>query len=108
MSELGSFVTQYICCEDCLNAVKKVLLSSDRNFMSVEIPHWNGGDKPLPIIAGKISGLYAGEELDVFRDEFIPKIQPTICHEIRIAVIAEEGEEVFKVLPQKTDETMVE
>ena len=99
MSERGSFITEFFYCDKCLSAVKSVLLSSEKFLMSVEIPHWNGGDKPLPIIAGKVGGLYFGEELDTFRYELIPKIKSEICHEIRIAVIAEQGEEIFKISP---------
>jgi len=101
MSERGAFVTEYIYCDKCFNAVKSVLLSSEKYLMSIEIPHWNGVDKPLPIIAGKIGGLYSGEELDTFRYKIIPKIELTICHEIRIAVIAEQDEEIFKISPNK-------
>jgi len=103
MSERGSFVAEFIYCKNRLNAVKAVLLSSNKYLMSIEIPHWNGGTEPLPIIAGKIGGLYAGEELNTFEFEFIPEIENSICHVIRIAVLAEKGEKIFKISPNKSN-----
>jgi len=102
MSERGSFITEYIYCPKCLEVLKGVLLGHEKHLMSIEIPHWNGGVKPLPIIAGKIGGLYSGEELNTFEFEFVPEIKKTICHPIRIAVIADEGERIFKISPNQS------
>lgn len=99
MSDRGSFVTEYIYCDKCFDAVRKVLIGNEKYLQSVEIPHWDKGRTPLPIIAGKIGGLYSREELDTFRDRFIPAIEKLICHEVRIAVLAEDGEEIFTAVP---------
>ena len=81
MSERGSFCTEYIYCDKCMDACRKVLLGDVKYLNSQEI-------KDLPIIAGKIGGLYAGEELDTMEMEYIPDIQELMCddHTLRICV----------------------
>jgi hypothetical protein len=93
MSERGSFVTEYIYCDKCFHEVKKVLFSRDKFLCSTVIPSWC--KQRLPIVAGKIGGLYAGEELVDMEMKFIPAIEENICHDVRIAVLAESGERIF-------------
>lgn len=102
MSDRGSFVTEYIYCSECLEAVKSVLLSDHKYLCSRQLPTWTDYpfEKALPILAGKIGGLYPGEELDDFRNEFIPALEKLICHTVRIAVLAEEGSEIFTIEPK--------
>lgn len=97
MSERGSFVTEYIYCKKCFEVAKSVLLGNEKYLCSTTIPHWNSEKegKELPIIAGKIGGLYDQEEIDTFEFEFIPKLKEKLCHSLRIAVLAEIGEKVF-------------
>ena len=97
MSERGSFVTEYIYCDKCFDAVKKVLCGKDKFLCSTIIPSWC--DQRLPIIAGKIGGAYTGEELVDMEMKYIPAIEKTICHNIRIAVLAESGERIFVAHP---------
>jgi len=99
MSERGSFITEFIYCKKCLDGVRTVLTGNKKYLNSIEIPHWNGFDIPHPIIAGKIGGLYPGEELVTFEYEFIPQIKEVICHELRIAVVAQCGEKIFTIDP---------
>lgn len=100
VSERGSFITEYIYCEKCFNAVREILLANGKFLQSVEIPHWNNKEgSTLPIIAGKIGGTYPGDELDTFMLEFIPKIKKVICHDVRIAVLGDSGEQIFKITP---------
>jgi hypothetical protein len=94
MSERGSFTTEYIYCDRCFNIVKKVLLKRDKFLCSTIIPSWC--KQRLPIVAGKIGGLYAGEELNDMELEYIPELEKRLCHEVRIAVLAENGERLFK------------
>jgi len=110
MSERGSFVTEYLYCKDCLEACKKHLLDNEKHLCSQVIQSWGGGVKELPIIAGKIGGGYSGEELVTFEYELVPKIQKDMCEEhnikgepatIRIAVLADGGEEIFKISKTK-------
>ena len=99
MSERGSFVTQYIYCDKCFAAVKSVLLGRDKYLCSTAIPAWSEHESELPIVAGKIGGLYRGEELHTFEFEFVPNLEKLVCHPVRIAVLAEEWQAFFTVRP---------
>ena len=100
MSERGSFITQYIYCNKCFEAVKDVLVSDDKFLKGIIIPSWTGNDELLfPIIGGKIGADYSGEEADIFELELIPKIQQKMCkdHYLKIAVICDNGtDKVFE------------
>ena len=92
MSERGSFVTEYIYCEDCFEAVKKVILEHFKPELL-----WLS---KLPIIAGWIGGSYSGQELSDFGYGIKPEIEKVICHDVRIAVHSEgEGSEIFTIHP---------
>lgn len=92
MSERGSFCTEYVDCRECFKVLREVLESNDKFLKGVVIPSWGTSAIELPIIAGKIGGHYAGEELDFMRFELAPKFQDRLCHPVRIAVIPESGE----------------
>ncbi len=102
MSERGSFVTQYINCDKCFCAAKGILLHQEKYLCSVAIPHWNAANEgpELPIIAGKVGGLYRGEELDTFEDDLVLQLESVLCHPMRIAVLAECGERIFTASPK--------
>ena len=102
MSERGSFVTEYIGCDKCFKAAKGVLLLREKYLCSTVVPHWNAANEgpELPIIAGKVGGLYRGEELDTFEHELVPALEAVLCHQMRIAVLAEGGERIFTVMPR--------
>lgn len=100
MSERGSFVTQYMHCPKCLAAAKSVLLQDNKGLKGIEIPVAGGFGGLYPIIAGKVGGLFAGEELQVFEIELIPLLEPVLCHPLRIAVLAEAGEAIYTVQPK--------
>jgi hypothetical protein len=99
MSDRGSFVTEYIRCHKCLKAAKFVLLRREKYLCSSEIPGWDSTGEPLPIIAGKVGGVYVGEELDVFAKDLNKLLSKILCHSLRIAVLAESGERIFTVTP---------
>ena len=103
MSERGSFITEYIYCIKCFNEVKKILLANDKYLCSRIIPSWVREGEELPIIAGKIGGLYSGEEIDVFEEEYRKEIAKVICHPMRVALLAEKGERIFKIYPTKNE-----
>lgn len=98
MSNRGSFVTEYIYCEECLKAAKKVLLGNVKELCSRQLPSWEKGKK-LPIISGKIGGLYENEEVHTFKDEFIPKMQKLMCkgHSIKIGIFPDGCDPVLMV-----------
>lgn len=100
MSERGSFVTEYIYCDECLKAVAGVLLKDGKYLRGIQVPSWSGGLLGvLPIIAGKVGGLSRCEEIAYFRDELCPQIEKAICHPVRIAVLAECGQKIFNLRP---------
>jgi hypothetical protein len=102
MSERGSFVTEYIYCSDCHAAARKVLLrdtvgAERKAFDSSELPAWTGGFHP--IIAGKLGASFVGGELQDFEHYDVPVLAAAICHPLRVAVLAEEGEQIFTIQP---------
>ena len=98
MSERGSFVTEFIYCKKCFETAKNVLLRRDRGLCSQALDSWIEG-KEIPIIAGMVGGLYPQEEIDVFEFEFKEKLETEICHQLRIAVVAEEGYKLIVIDP---------
>lgn len=100
MSERGSFCTEYIYCSKCFNVVKSILLHNEKYLCSVQIPTWTEHkDEALPIIAGKIGGSYPGEELFTMESKYLYEIEKGICHEVRIAVIADSGQKIYIAIP---------
>lgn len=91
MSERGSFVTEYIYCKKCFEAVRMILIANA--LMPANISG--------KILADRISGLYPGEEIEVFENSIIPLIEEKICHPVRIAVLAEDGEKILTAVPSQ-------
>lgn len=107
MSERGSFVTEYIHCKACLKAVRDVLVDvgRDKFLCSQQIISWCPKESPyhaelLPIVAGKVGSTFAGGEVMVFEDDYIPQLEKRICHPVRIAVLGEQGQRIFYVEPE--------
>lgn len=105
MSERGSFVTQYVNCKRCFAAAKTVLNGKDKYLFCQVIGEgttqnsWAPGEG-FPIIAGKIGGMYSGEELVTFKNEYAPALEAVICCPLRVAVLADDGECIFLLQPQ--------
>lgn len=93
MSERGSFVTEYIYCQKCFSAAKDVLLGDSKFLCSQTIISWEVHPQPteMPIIAGKVGGCGAGDEVRLFENELIPVLEQKICHDLRIVVIPDSG-----------------
>lgn len=106
MSERGSWCSEYIYCGDCAEALGRLLRERDsgKYFSVHQIPSWQPGEQ-LPIFAGKIGGLYGGEELHLFEEGMVPEIAKVICHPVRFAVLAEDGERIFKIEPSRPQNT---
>jgi len=110
MSERGSFVTQYFYCERCFAVAKDVLLAKEKYLCSCVIPSWGGGVDELPIIAGKIGGLYSNEEVISFEEELGPQIaEKMVCpdHAINIVVMPDNGTPVLFSITMKKDDKWV-
>jgi hypothetical protein len=91
MSERGSFCTEYIYCNKCFDAVWKYFneIKDEKFFNPVKI-----GDN---IIAGNIGGLWAGQEIHDMEYEIAPRLESLVCCPLRIAVMAEEGSQIFVI-----------
>ena len=77
MSERGSFATEYIYCENCFEVVKSILNDSP-NVECRQIGEY-------PILAGKVSGMYVGEEVVLFED-IANLLSEAVCHSVRLCV----------------------
>lgn len=99
MSERGSFVTEYIYCPQCLEACWKVLGKREKDLNGTRIQSWADNEWDLPIIAGKIGELYSGGELVAFMHVLAPEIAKGICHPVRVAVLADHGQDIYQVTP---------
>lgn len=86
MSDRGSFVTDYIYCDKCMEAVENVFdrLADDLWHTSRLI----GADgEQLPIVAGKLRGLGGGDDLFNLEYEIAGDIAKLVCHKVRIAAL---------------------
>jgi len=104
MSERGSFCTEYVYCSKCFEVLKKHLLKRNKSLCSTVIPTWetDNSANPLPIIAGKIGGMYGGEEIVNFRALDKDKIEAEICHPVRVVVMADSGTTaIFQLQPKE-------
>jgi hypothetical protein len=101
VSERGSFVTEYIYCDKCFSALKKALIEDGYgDHASVLLGQSAKGEFEFPIIAGKVDGLYSGEEIHGMEYVIEEYVQPNICHPVRICVLADTGgEQIFHVKP---------
>lgn len=107
MSERGSFCTEYINCGRCFEIAKRALVADEKFLKGVVIPGWQG-HADLPIVAGKIGGLSAGEEIWDFASSYGEQIAAEICHEMRVTVLADNGvSEIFVLRPGGIVDTML-
>lgn len=111
MSERGSFCTEYINCDHCFEAAKKVLVSDEKYLYGVVLPGYSGRSHEtgeltgqvvsVPIIAGKLGALYPGGELDEMAN-LVTDLEKVICHPVRLVVMADNGGTMtFKAMPSK-------
>ena len=106
MSQRGSWVTEYVYCPKCVAALDAYFKASPQGkyLSAYRIPSWdNSQAEPMPIWAGKVGGLYLGEEAHAFEFEVVPELEKVVGCKLRIAVLPEslEGEydKTFIVVP---------
>jgi hypothetical protein len=102
MSERGSFVTEYIYCDKCLEEAKKVLLDRHKYLCSEQVSAQDGS--LFPVIAGKVGGSWSGCEVFEFENDWVPMLEKKLCCPMRIAVLGESGEQIFNVVPSNEEE----
>lgn len=98
MSERGAWCTEYIHCDKCRAGFRAFLKKTDATPLP-DGKYWSGGEITAGVFAGRIGGLYAKEELHTWEQELEPELSPLICHDLRVAVIAEDGERFYTVRP---------
>jgi hypothetical protein len=102
MSYRGSFVTEYINCNECYKKAKEILTGDNSKYLcGFTIGTWIEGHDPLPIIAGKIGDTAAGRELSTFEDDFLPKLEDALCHPLKIVFIPESEDPILVVVNAK-------
>ena len=89
MSERGSFVTEFIYCKRCFEACKDVLCKKEKHLWAMPLI---GAFSEQPMISGRIGDTYPGGELVRMEFELIPLLESRLCHQVRIAVLADNGE----------------
>lgn len=94
MSERGSYCTQFIYCEACAAAVALALNPDEGGYHEQPVSIDRGR-----ILAGRMGGLYPQHEIEEFKGRVIPRIAAVLCHPLRIALLAEAGEQIVRVDP---------
>src|SRR3990167_11535389 len=97
MSERGSFVTQYMYCHACMMSAETVLCVELGAALSAQRLQWTYNDELLPIIAGSVRGSYRDEEQHIFELEVMPALSRLVCHNVSVAVLAENGHHAIYV-----------
>lgn len=80
------------------------MVKNDKFLKGVMIPSWIDGDDELPIIAGKIGGGYCGEELVRMEYEIGPELDKLLCHQVKISVLADVGDDAMFYFGPKTND----
>jgi hypothetical protein len=122
MTDNGTFVTEYVGCPKCFEAIEKVLVRDTEYLKGVAIPRWKTyffksalgrfKDKikgifprpvpTLPIVAGKVSGINFKDSIWSFRNIYGPMIVREICHPVRIAIISSHDDNfLLSLTPEK-------
>ena len=98
-------MTEYIYCSKCADAVEAALTAERNKYLCAQrLKGWNEDSKLLPIIAGKVGGLYMNEEKHVFELELNDELKSVICHPLTVVVLPEgcpSDVTVFHLQPKK-------
>jgi hypothetical protein len=98
MSDRGSFATEYIYCTDCLEVVRKALFAPNDYLRYVQQVHDPERGTPLPIFTGMVKSYGGGMEL-IEMGSIMGHLHHELCHPVRIAVLAENGQNIFAAGP---------
>lgn len=116
MSERGSFCTEYLYCDNCANALKVVFdkenLHEGNKYFKPEYLYCvadNGSEshEKFRIIAGKVGGLYGGEEHSIFDWTLRESIEQAICCPVDIAVLSDDSDyrRIVHFTPKKKEDS---
>lgn len=99
MSERGTWVTEHIYCAECVVRFQQWL--DDTHCGNDGSKYWSYVKNGEWSFAGKISGLYSGEEIHDW-DGFEEDLKKLLCHPMRIAVLAGEDEKIYNIGGERT------
>jgi hypothetical protein len=109
MSERGSFCTEYIYCGECLAVVAPALSAANKGLNAAMLPIHGESGHTFPIVAGKLGGLHAGEELEIMHALIEDHLEGKLCHDLKIAVLPQSGAAtIFTVVAGPTKLHMIE
>lgn len=98
MSERGSFVTQWMDCRQCCEAVCEVL---ENEAVIFDPLNWSAGQIPPRIIAGFVGGSAPDEQFREFAEYLAGPLADRLCHPVRFAILSEaRGSRVYRVRPR--------
>lgn len=93
MSERGALTSGYFYCKICFEKFKKYFEDNfDSKYLNI-VPH-----PSLPILSGKIGGMFRNEEIIEFSTNIMPDLEELLCEKctINFAVLADSGDgEIF-------------
>lgn len=98
MSERGTWLSGRIYCKECRLGFLRFLELT--GAAPPPCRHWSGLQFAPGAFCGEIGGLYGGEELHYWETELLEALGQQICHPVRIAVLADEGERMYEVRPK--------
>ena len=90
MSERGSFVTEVIICDKCRDAAHQALSGLSGREVSTR-GH---------LLSGRIDAMSSGAELFEFDEVWVVELSRVLCHPLRVAVLAEDGQQIFVIHPR--------
>jgi len=86
VSDRGSFITDYIYCDDCMRVVEDVFFRLADESWHVQRLIGDGGER-LPILTGKLRGLGDGDDLCDLEHKIAREMAKRVCHGVRIAAL---------------------
>lgn len=104
MSDRGSFCTEFVYCNGCFSALKRILrerVGGDHNQYNIHSIILKGRIRntffrrfiprryDVPIIAGFVKSFACGDEILWFDNELREEIEAEICHPVSIAILCE-------------------
>ena len=102
MSERASFTTEYVYCPQCFAAVREVLcaddVASEHGYIArPSVPLNRRGDE-APIVCGAVYSSFAGGASMVFEYDLRDKIEPKLCHPVRVVVLPDSNADPVVIL----------
>ncbi len=89
MSDYASFMTEIIPCDDCLKAVRSVILAVTAAD-GIELFAAEDSGPLGRVVAGSIRSKTVAGPIDDFEELCTTEISPLLCHSVRVVVIDED------------------